>query len=346
MTNHNVLAIDLAKNVFQVCKFSRETNKVIYNKELSRKKLKELLIREKISLVAMEACASAHYWARYAKEHGHEVKVINARAVKGFLVKQKTDKNDAHAIAIAATMVHIKSVGILTPEEQGLQSLERARELAKAHRTALSNQIRGLLSEFGIVFAKGFASLNKELPFLLEDAENNLPYNFRQTLHQLWEMFHCYDENLKVLEKQVEQEVKQHSMCKKLMKLEGVGPIAALGLSIRLGAADTYNNGREAAANMGLTPKQHSSGGKENIGHISKNSADKRLRSVLFQGALSVINSIENRPAKTNKELWLKALIIRRGKKVAAIAFANKTVRTAYALIKNKTEYAPVELIA
>lgn len=178
---NTIPAIDLAKNVFQVCKFSKKTNRVIFNRELSRNKLKELLVKERTSLIAMEACSTAHYWARYAMSLGHNVKVINARTVKGFLVNQKTDKNDALAIATAASMEHIKGIHVLEPEEQGLQSLMRVRDLVKAHRVALSNQIRGLLSEFGITFPRGFAALRKHIPLIIEDAENELPFNFRHT---------------------------------------------------------------------------------------------------------------------------------------------------------------------
>lgn len=328
MQKYNVIAIDLAKNVFQVCKLSPQ-GKVIYNREISRTKLKELLIKEKLSLVAMESCSSAHYWARYAKTAGHQVKVINARAVKGFQTKQKTDKNDALAIATAASLEHIYSIRVQSVDEQAMQSMERARNLALTHQIAQSNHIRGLLSEFGIILPQGLTSLREGIPFVLEDAQNGLPDRFRAVLLRLWE-------HLLV---QIEIVIKDNDVCQKLMKLEGVGPLGALGLALRLGKGENFSSGRSASASIGLTPKQHSSGGKERIGHISKKSADMRLRSTLFQGALSVVSLVVNRPARTNKEQWLKALIERRGKKVAAIALANKTVRTAYALLKNDSVY-------
>ncbi|WP_413282711.1 IS110 family transposase [Vibrio sp. MA40-2] len=136
MNKYNIIAIDLAKNVFQVCKVSPQ-GKVLYNREVSRAKLKQLLIKEKLSLVSMEACSSAHYWARYAKEAGHQVKVINTRSVKGFQTRQKTDRNDTLAIATASSLDHIHSIRIQSVEEQAMQSMERARNLA------LTNQIRG-----------------------------------------------------------------------------------------------------------------------------------------------------------------------------------------------------------
>lgn len=343
MKDTNILAIDLAKNVFQVCKRDPK-GKVIFNRELSRAKLKELLAKQPRSVVAMEACGSAQYWARFALDHGHEVKIISARSVKPFQTKQKTDRNDALAIAIAASQEHIHGARIQSTEEQALQSLERARHLAQTHQIAQSNQIRGLLAEFGIIVPPSLSQLRKHIPFILEDAENGLPSAFRETLNYLWQHLLLQIEHIDTLEQQLEKAVKHDTTCQKLMKLEGVGPIGALGLAVRLGQGENFTNGREASADIGLTPKQHSSGGKERIGHISKRNADKRLRSTLFQGALSVITQVIKRPARTNKERWLQALVERRGKKIAAVALANKTVRTAYAILKNDTEYQPVLL--
>lgn len=340
MRNPDILAIDLAKNVFQVCKTDSQGN-VVFNREVTRLKLKALLCKQQSSLVAMEACASAHYWARYARDLGHQVKVISARSVKAFQTKQKTDKNDALAIATAASLQHIHSVKIHTVEEQALQALERARHLALAQQVAQSNQIRGLLSEFGIVIAQGMSALRVNIPLVLEDAENGLPDSFRAVLHRLWAQLNVQIEHVDMLTKQLELSVSTDPVCQQLMKLEGIGPLGALGLALRLGKGENFTNRREASANIGLTPKQHSSGGKERIGHISKRNADKRLRSILFQGALSVISNVIKRPARTTKEQWLKTLVERRGKKVAAIALANKTVRTAYALLTSNSVYQP-----
>ncbi len=161
MSKPYVIAIDLAKNVFQFCKVSPH-GKVIINKEISRNKLKELLVTTSPSLVAMEACSGAHYWARLAIEVGHTVKIINPKIVKGFQFKQKTDKNDALAIATAAPLEHIHSTKILSIHEQSLQSIDRVRSLALEQQKALSNQIRGLLFEFGITISPGIASLKNK----------------------------------------------------------------------------------------------------------------------------------------------------------------------------------------
>ncbi|WP_279388524.1 IS110 family transposase [Vibrio crassostreae] len=240
--------------------------------------------------------------------------------------------------------MHIHSVRIQSVDEQAMQSMERARNLALTNQIAQSNQIRGLLLEFGIIIPQRLTALRKEIPFVLEDAENGLPYSLRTALLSLWEHLIAQIGHTDDLTKQLEKTVKNNPFCQKLMKLEGVGPIGALGLALRLGKGENFANGRNASASIGLTPKQYSSGGKERIGHISKRCADKRLRSTLIQGALAVIAQVVNRPPRTNKEQWLLALIERRGKKVAAIALANKTVRTAYAILKNDLVYQPGKL--
>jgi len=345
MSYRNILAIDLAKEVFQICK-TDHNGKVIYNKAVSRRKLQEILRKEKASLAAMESCATSHYWCRYAMECGHAVKPMHARTVKAFLTKQKTDKNDALAISIAALQPHVPSTRILNTEEQALQSVDRMRELAVSQRRSCSNQIRSLLNEFGITIAKGIAHLKAKLPDILEDAENGLPGMFRQSIAMAFEMLKTHIEYIADLDKKLEAEVKNNETCQKLMMLEGVGPLSAIGLTIRLGQPAIFKNGRAASASIGLTPKQHSSGGKEVIGHIAKYSADKRLRSTLYQGALAVIARVDKREARTQKEVWLKGIIQRRGKKVAAIALANKNVRTTYALIKNNTNYKATAIAA
>ena len=287
----------------------------------------------------MEACGGAHYWARLAQKHGHKIKLMNARAVKAFRTGQKTDKNDASAIAIAATLSSVHAVQVLSKEEQAIQSLDRARKLASNQSIALSNQIRGLLNEFGIVVAQGDAALKREIPVLLEDGENELPVCFRQLIDSLWNMLRQLLEHSQSLTQQAEESANRIPQCKRLQALEGVGPICALKLWIKLGTEESFKSGKNAAACFGLTPKQHSSGGKEVIGHISRFSADQSLRSALFLGAQAVVSRLRKRAPKTMKERWLKALIERRGTKIAAIALANKTVRTAYALLKHNSVY-------
>lgn len=346
MEDNLLLAIDLAKNSFQVC-YMRNNGEVLLNKAISRNSLIKLLTgKKRFSLVAMEACGGAHYWARLAKGNGHEVKIIQPRSVKGLQLKQKTDKNDAYAVGVAALLPHIFSCNLMSEDEQGLQCLDRARALQLAQRTALSNQMRGFLNEYGIVLPKGIAPLVKRIPEILEDAENGLPDSLRQVLASQADILAIQTEQIEYYDCLIAEHIKQNKICQKLSKLEGVGPIVALGLMIRLGDGKEFTHSRDASACIGLTPKQHSTGGKERIGHISKSCADKRLRSLLYQGAMSIVYKVTLRAPTTEKERWLKSIVERRGKKIAAIAMANKTVRTAVALIKSDSDYQPLPIQA
>lgn len=345
MFNCNILAIDLAKNLFQVCKTDKNGN-VIYNKTFTRKKLKELLIKEKQSLVAMESCGGTHYWARYAKQAGHHVKAINARKVKAFRQGQKTDANDALAISIAARQPNIKASRLLSVQEQCLQGIECMRDSLVQQKISLSNQIRSLLLELGHSIAQSDAQLMKHFSEILEDAENDLTPSFRFSLNIIWRRFLDTIEQIKNIEQEQKKIIKEDVTCKRLQALEGVGPVCAILIKIALGDITHFKSGREASACFGLTPVQHSSGGKEKIGSISKLTGNKKLRSALYKGALAVVCQLEKRENRTQKDIWLKNLIARRGKKVAAIALANKTIRTAYALLKNEQDYKPQLLVA
>lgn len=345
MVNLNVIAIDLAKNNYQVCKIGKE-RQVIYNKEVSRQKLLQLLVSEKQSLVAMESCGGTHYWARKAKEAGHIVKPMSARVVKAFRQGQKTDANDALAIGIAAQQPTVKPSRLLSVNEQCLQSISAMREHFVKQKVALGNLQRGCLLELGIPIAKSDSKLIDAVESLLEDTSFNVPMAFRASLKIVNEQFKRVVKEIIALEKLIEEEIKNDEVCERLSKLEGVVPVGSMMLKVYFSCIEHFKNGREASACAGLTPVQHSSGGKEKIGSISKKSANKKLRSTLYQGALAVVSNVIKRASRTEKDEWLKKLIARRGKKVAAIALANKTIRTAFAMLKKNECYQPKLLTA
>jgi transposase len=300
MKHLNTVGVDLAKNIIQVSVVS-SFGKEQMNRSLTRTKFAEFLGKQKTSLVAFEACATAHYWARVAKRHGHEVKIIPARAVLPFRQGHKTDPNDALAVAEAAV------------------------------------RPRGLLLEFGVVIPQGFAALHRQVPEILEDGENELPDIYRPTLHRLYVRLCDLREDLGFLDKQIDELVKQHPSCERLMAMEGVGPISSILLFATLGTGEAFRNGRQFSAYLGLTPKQYSSGGKTNLVGISKKVANKRLRSVLIQGARAYVHKMKE--PRTPKDQWLWQLIQRAGHGKAAVALANKNVRTAWALLTEGTEY-------
>ena len=343
MKECNVIAVDLAKDIFQVCIMNRQ-GKIIFNEELSRKKLLDWLPRQPPSLVAMESCGGSSYWARLARSLGHEVIVIPPQQVKPFRTCQKTDSNDAIAIAVASQAPNIKPARYLTIEQQALQSIDRMRDMVNKQKLQLSNQTRGLLLEFGLVINKTESGFKKRIPEILEDAENELSVPLRDGIARMWILYARLEEDFEFFDRQMKQLTLQDEECQRLMKLEGVGPVTAARLKLQLGHAEHFQNGRQASACIGLTPKQHSSGGKVRLGPISKTSCDRPLRSCLFLGARAVVSKLKKRPPKTAKESWLKDLIDRRGVNCASIALANKTVRTAYALLEHGTDYKPAAL--
>ncbi len=341
MKNHNTIGVDLAKNVIQVCTVSAR-GKQLQNKALSRKKFSAFLTNQSPGLVAFEACSTAHYWARYAQAQGHEVKILPVLSVYPFRQGHKTDENDALAVAEAAQRPHLKEAPLKTVEQQGLQSIQRSRELLVQDRTALSNHMRSILLEFGIVIPQGFSALHARIPEVLEDGDNELPDIYRATLNVLYRRLCDLREDVQFLNKEIDALVKQNVACHRLTALEGVGPIGAILLYATLGTGEAFTSGREFAAYLGLTPKQYSSGGKVNLVGISKRVANKRLRAVLVQGARAYINHVKD--PKTTKDQWISALVQRAGYGKASVALANKNVRTAWAILTQGTVYQKTQL--
>lgn len=337
MTNRNVIAIDLAKNVFQVCRVS-SSGKTLSNKPLTRSRLKELLINSKPSIVAFEACGSAHYWGRFAESCGHIARMLPPKAVKAFRQGHKTDQTDAQAIALATQHEAIRSCTLMNVEQQSLQSFESSRRYISKQCRALANHIRALAYEYGLTIPKGNSSFFKTIPLILEDAENGFPHTLRALLYSLCEQLKVQQALLKTIEKQKAQQVNTLEPCQRLIALEGVGPVGSAMLYSCLGKGEMFKNGREASTYVGVTPKQHSSGGKTVMVGIDKKGGNKELRAVLYQGALSVISRLPAEPT-TVKQRWLIQLVQRVGVKRACIALANKTVRTAWALLSSGENY-------
>jgi transposase len=265
--------------------------------------------------------------------------IIPPKQVTPYRQGQKTDGHDALAIGIAARQPKLKTVGVKSLDQQSVQSDKRVQEHLSDQLTATGNLLRALVAEFGVVIPKGIAALRREVPLILEDAENGLPLGMRESLYLAWQHWRFLADTLKQAEQIVRTRIDQLAPCQQLTALEGVGPKNALGLYIRLGNGHHFKNGREAAACVGVTPKQSSSGGKTRLKGIGKYQGDQRLRSSLIVGARSVVNAVQKRPPRTTREHWLKALIERRGPGRAAVALANKNVRTAWAMLHDNTTY-------
>lgn len=326
----------------QVCVIDKH-GEYTSNKAMSPKKLKEMLVNVKPSLVALEGCGSSHYWARFAQSCGHEVRMISPSRVKAFLQGQKTDANDALAIAIAVNQPRMIFSAIKSEEQQTLQTLETSRKLLDREHTALSNHIRAFLYEYGITTNVGRKSLREKIVLVLDGSITGLPRCLKSTLKSLSDRLDRTAEELNIIGKTKAVLVRGIEPCKRLLDLEGVGEVCSAMLYSSLGNGSGFKNGRQASVYIGLTPKQHSSGGKTFITGIDKLGGDKQLRSALYQGALSVISRLPDEPT-TVKQAWLINLVQRAGVKRACIALASKTVRTAWALLATGKNYQPVLL--
>lgn len=344
MKNCNVFGIDLAKNIIQVCIINKH-GEVRSNKAMSPLKLTEFLTKSSPSIVAFEGASTCHYWGRFASNLSHDVRVIGPRKVKAFLQGQKTDANDALAIAVAATQPGMLFSQLKNEEQQVLQSFETSRRFLDKHRVSLENHIRAFLYEYGITVARGAKYLRESVLDILSEGSDELPHHLLAPLLSLWEQYRDTVKRVAAIEKELTQWVKKTDACQRLKALEGVGDVCAIKLFTSLGNGEGFKNGRQASAYIGVTPKQYSSGGKVSMKGIDKVGGNKALRANLFMGARAVIKALPDKP-RTSKEQWLIALIKRVGEKRACIALANKTVRTAWALLASGEKYKSTALVA
>jgi len=340
------VGVDLAKKVIQVCVVHE--GQIMSNDEMSSVQFMFWLATAKATIIVFESCATSNYWMQAAKAKGHDARIVSAKLVSQIRQNQKTDKNDALAIVQASQLVDIKFINGKSFEQQELQSIMRMRELAVKHKVAQRNQIEALLLEFNIRISSKNGGLNGTIQGVLEDAENGFCMPFRQALKTTWKLYLQTVGDIAEKDKLLAQAIQLHPECKKLLALEGVSTINAVNLYIAIGCgeAGTFKTGRDAAACIGLTPLQHSSGGKTKLGSIGKSRKNVALRSYLVNGAMSVIHSVNRREPRTQKEKWLKQLLEHKSKKCVAVALANKTVRTAFALLTQGTDYKAESLQA
>lgn len=329
------IGLDIGKNVFQVHGVDAQ-GKIVVRRTLTRSRVKEFFVKIPPCLVGIEACGSAHYWARELRKLGHEVRLMAGQFVAAYRKSGKNDANDAESICEAVRRPNMRFVPIKSEEQQAVLVVHRARSLAVQMRTAQVNQIRCLLGEFGIVLPQGVHKLREQLPDVLEDAENGLPGLARLALSELMEEFHHQDERVVGYDRQIDRLAAQSEPAKRLMQIEGVGPITATALVASVGDPRLFDSGRQFAAWLGLTPRQHSSGGKARLGSITKR-GDVYLRTLLVHGARAVMRTIERR--SDAKSAWARALEARGGKNVAAVALAAKHARIIWAMLAKGSDY-------
>lgn len=330
------IGIDLAKNVFQIHGVD-ERGKVAVRKQLKRAEMAKYFAKLEPCLVGMEACGSAHHWARKLEGYGHAVKLMAPQFVKPYVKTNKNDMADAEAICEAVCRPNMRFVARKTVEQQAIISVHRARQGFVKARTAQANQIRGLLSEFGIAIPQGIYQLTKQVPEILEDGENGLPGTMRNLIERLTENLKEMDRQTNELEAQIQLWHRENEASRKLAEIPGVGPITASAIVATVGDAREFKNGRQLAAWLGLVPKQNSSGGKQTLLGISKR-GDTYLRTLMIHGARAVIRFAEK---KAEPESWMRKLMARRNKNVAAVALANKNARIVWALLAKDRMFRP-----
>lgn len=330
------IGMDLAKSVFQVHGADERGNSML-KKQLKRAQVIPFFANLVPCKVGMEACGSAHYWARKLQALGHTVQLIAPQYVKPFVKRNKNDAADAEAICEAVTRPSMPAVPIKNASQQAILSVHRARQGFIKARTAQANQIRGLMAEFGIILPQGISHIGKRVPEIIEDGENDLPGSFRLLLQRLLDHLNVLDQQVCELELEIQAWHRENEASQKLAKIPGIGPMTASALVASIGDASSFNSGRQLAAWLGIVPRQHSTGGKQTLLGISKR-GDTYLRTLLIHGARAVIRMAER---KASPDSWLGKLLARRNKNVAAVALANKNARTIWALLAHDRTYAP-----
>ena len=333
------VGIDLAKSVFQIHGVDRG-EKAVWRRRLSRETWLKVLLETapRGCEIGMESCSGAHHWARVLQAHGFAVKLIAPQFVKPYVKSNKNDANDAEAICEAMARPSMRFVAVKSVEQQDIQAVHRIRAGLVQQRTATANQIRGLVSEYGLVAPKEMHYLRAAIPVWLEDGDNGLSSRFRRLLAGLHADLMSLDHRVAELDAEIASIAQSDPAAKRLQQLRGVGPIIATALVAAVGNGEQFANGRQLSAALGLTPRQYSSGGKERLYGITKR-GDTYLRTLLIHGARAVIRTAKNKDDRLS--LWLNRLVERSHTNNAAAALANKTARIAWAMLKNGTDYQP-----
>ena len=335
-----VVGLDLAKNVFQVHGVNRP-GKVELRKQLKREQVAAFFANLPPCLIGMEACSGAHHWARKLQALGHTVRLMAPQFVKPYVKSNKNDVADAEAICEAVARPSMRFVPVKNIEQQAVLSLHRVRQGFVKARTAQANQIRGLLGEYGLIVPQGISYIAQRVPALIEDASIELPGSFRLLIDRLLEHLKLLHRQVEEIEVQIKAWHRASDASRRLEKVPGIGPLTATAMVASVGDAKNFDNGRQFAAWLGVVPRQHSSGGKPTLLGMSKR-GDAYLRTMLIHGARSVIYRATQR---ADAESWLVKLTTRRNKNIAAVALANMTARTIWALLAHdrefRADYAP-----
>jgi transposase len=336
MAQHmSVLGIDIAKQVFHVVGMD-DRGHIVLRKRLARSTLLTFMANLPPLRIGMEACGSAHYWARQFREHGHDVRLIAPQFVKAYVKSPKNDARDAEAICEAVTRPTMRCVPIKRIEQQDLQALHRVRERLIKARTALVKEIRGLLSEYGIILPQSITKFRALIVDQLHKEQAKLTTLSAEIFQHLYEEFLALEKRLAYDDEKLAAIGQAHPECQRLQTIPGIGPVSATALIAAIGDVTPFKNGRQLAAWLGLVPREHSTGGKPRLLGISKR-GDRYLRKLLVHGARATLRWVDTKC--DDRSQWLRALIARRGKNRAAVALANKNARIVWALLAHNQEY-------
>jgi len=332
------IGLDIAKNVFQVHGIDAN-EKVVVRKQLRRSQVLTFFKALPSCLIGMEACATAHYWARELTELGHRVRLMPAKDVKAYVKRNKNDAADAEAICEAVRRPTMRFVGFKSVEQQGRLMQHRTRDLLMRQRTQVINALRAHLAELGITAAQGNAGLKELLKIIASDEDERLPTDAHASLIVLAMELQAMQTLIGSIEKRIMAQHRANEASKRLESIPGIGVIGATAIAATVADPTVFRSGRDFAAWIGLVPRQDSTGGKQKLGPISKQ-GDRYVRRILVVGAHSVLRRAKQNPEKYP---WLTQLLARKPFKVVAVALANKMARIAWALLaKGGTYQAPL----
>jgi transposase len=326
------IGLDTAKSWFQVHGVD-ESGRVALRRKLARGKVLQFFAGLTPCVIGLEACGGAHFWARELIKLGHDARLMPARYVRAYVKTNKHDAADAEACCEAVQRPGMRFVPVKSEEQQGMLMVHRTRDLLVRQRTATVNALRGHLAEFGITAARGTAKA-RELMSLV-GTDERVPAIAREALLQLVEQIRDIERKIEAFDKQLLSLARQNEVCRQLITIPGIGPIAATALVATVGNARSFTSGRHFAAWIGLVPKQHSTGGKERLGGISKR-GDAYLRKLLIHGARAAVHRVRSHQVPG---AWIAGLLARRPFNVATVALANKTARIAWAVMTNGSTY-------
>ena len=343
MTEVTTIGLDIAKNVFHA-HGADAAGQMVFSRRLTRAKLLDFFAMQPACLVAMEACGGAHHWARQLAQFGHSVRLIPPAYVKPFVKRQKNDAVDAEAICEAVQRPGMRFVAVKTEEQQASGMVFRTRDLLVRQRTQLINALRGHLAEYGWVAPKGKAHMEL-LAGLIEEGEmaSTLPPAERAMLKVMSDHLDRIDEQVADLDREIARRARDDAAAQRLMTIPGIGPVTATAILSLAPPIETFAKGRDFAAWLGLTPLQHSTGGKARLGSISK-MGDRTIRRLLIIGGSSIVRQACRRGAPAGS--WLESMLARKPRMLVSVALANKMARIVWALLTKHEDFKAPAVVA